>query len=467
MNRLQTNPYWQRLKAYLAPPTFPHDTKKTHTAAILNTMLWGIVIVLSLYCFSRFVATYPDIFDSAINRLLITLIIVIIPLIPLLKKGYVNTTSYLLIFLTWSILSFQAATNNGLFDSAYIALFVNILIASLLLGWRATLTFTIATILVGWGIAWRQVTGAITLDFYSPYLVIQELSIIFLLANFLIYLLITTLNRALFASQQSNAKLQLLTQSMETEIETRTQIAEHARHEAEKAREEAEFAQQAVIEQMWLVSGQARLNDRLQGELDTSTAANIICEYICQYLEIPVAALFHHHNGNFHLAGSYAYSLEQTPPPFPLGHGLIGQVALNQKPQILDQFPPNHLTIQTSIGTIYPQQLYLQPLIYQANTVAVLELALLKPITNKQRSFLQSIHTTLAITIHTTHTRARIDQLLHDAQQQAEELLTQEEELRLTNEELRLQTEKWRRAEANWRAERNQLQTELNELRST
>jgi len=77
---------------------------------------------------------------------------------------------------------------------------------------------------------------------------------------------------------------------------------------------------------------------------------------------------------------------------------------------------------------------------------------------------LQKALESIAITFNTVQARARINELLAETQQQAEELQIQEEELRAANEELEAQTESLRESEAKLKANQAELEATNAEL---
>ncbi|GIK42396.1 MAG: hypothetical protein BroJett011_62290 [Chloroflexota bacterium] len=264
-----------------------------------------------------------------------------------------------------------------------------------------------------------------------------------------------------------NARLFEQTNRSKEEAEVAKEKAEQARLEAEQAREEAEQARQAIetvnktLEvQMWQTAGLAQLNDTMRGEQDTSTLAGSIIQQLCQYLNAQVGTLYVREEHSLRLAGSYAY----TPPrhrtdQFRLGESLIGQAALEKRPIVLNA-PDDHLTVTSSLSQIQPRQVLIAPFIYNGQVAGVVELGSLTEFSPVQIEFLHQALESMAIAFVTAQARHRVNELLAETQQQAEELQAQEEELRAANEELEAQTESLRTSEAKLKAK----QTELEEV---
>ena len=75
-----------------------------------------------------------------------------------------------------------------------------------------------------------------------------------------------------------------------------------------------------------------------------------------------------------------------------------------------------------------------------------------------RQKFLEAAMPPIAIAFNTAQARARIDELLVETQQQAEELQAQSEELRVANEELQTQTENLQRSEQDLRGKQVELE---------
>ncbi|MFP4024956.1 MAG: GAF domain-containing protein [Thiohalospira sp.] len=80
----------------------------------------------------------------------------------------------------------------------------------------------------------------------------------------------------------------------------------------------------------------------------------------------------------FTIAGKYAYFGETDPKNFKLGETLSGQVAKNQTILNLSDIPENYITILSGLGTSSPNHLLIIPIMFNEETIAVLELASFK-----------------------------------------------------------------------------------------
>ncbi|MFJ7978210.1 response regulator [Peribacillus sp. NPDC096379] len=148
---------------------------------------------------------------------------------------------------------------------------------------------------------------------------------------------------------------------------------------------------------------------------------------------------------------SYADGEEVGRLEFRLGEGLIGQCALEKESQIINQVPNDYKVLSTGLGEVAPKSIFIAPVVFEDEVVAVIELASFETFTKLQQNFLRRVLETLGITINSVQGRVEIERLLLESQAQTEELQVQSEELQSQSEEMQAQSE--------------ELQTQAEELR--
>ncbi|MED4531848.1 CHASE3 domain-containing protein [Metabacillus fastidiosus] len=129
---------------------------------------------------------------------------------------------------------------------------------------------------------------------------------------------------------------------------------------------------------------------------------------------------------------------------FTLGQGLIGQCALEQKIQVINNIPGDYRFIASALGEVKPKSILIAPVIFEGESVAVIELASLHVFTSLQQSFVKEILDTFGLTINSVMGRMEIERLLKESQAMTEELQAQSEELQTQSEELNMQSEELR-----------------------
>ncbi|HDQ71297.1 MAG TPA: response regulator [Chloroflexi bacterium] len=220
-----------------------------------------------------------------------------------------------------------------------------------------------------------------------------------------------------------------------------------ALEETAQARESAEAANQALEGQIWHTTGLAKLSDGMRGEQDIQTLANNVIRKLCQYLEAQIGALYVADDDVLSIAGSYAYTNKSSAKTIGFGQGLVGQAALEKQALMVADVPDDYITVSSGLGETVPRHLMLYPFMYENRVVGVIEMGTLTEFSPAQTEFVLAALNSIGIAFNTAQARARIDELLHETQQQAEELQAQGEELRVANEELEAQTESLRTSE--------------------
>jgi CheY-like chemotaxis protein/signal transduction histidine kinase/CHASE3 domain sensor protein len=195
----------------------------------------------------------------------------------------------------------------------------------------------------------------------------------------------------------------------------------------------------------WLLSGVKLVNEAMRGEQEIEELANHIISSICNYLDAPIGAIF---MGNkekgFYLNGTYAYTAKGIKKHYNPGDGFVGQVAQEKKSKLLSDIPVDYIKISSGLGSTPPRFIYLCPVLFQNETIAVIELGLNHAPNEAMGLFLSGIAENVGIAINSAFSRVILRDLFEQTQQQAEELEAQQEELRTTNEELQASEEELR-----------------------
>ena len=85
-------------------------------------------------------------------------------------------------------------------------------------------------------------------------------------------------------------------------------------------------------------------------------------------------------SSEFIISGKYAYFGENNPPDFKIGETLSGQAAFNKTILYVNEIPENYVTILSGLGSSSPRFLLIIPVVFNNETVAVIELASFKEI---------------------------------------------------------------------------------------
>jgi len=247
--------------------------------------------------------------------------------------------------------------------------------------------------------------------------------------------------------------------------ESARETAEVARKTAEIAQREVEAANRALEAQIWHTNGQTQLNNRMRGEQAVAPLAANVIEQLCEYLHLQTGVLYVREDDILRPVGGYALPRRDGPlPHFKVGEGLVGQAVQSRKPLILTDIPPDYGAIASGLGSAPPRAIVIMPFLYEDQAVGVVELGTFTEFNAEQTRFLQIALESIAIAFNTAQARDRINELLSQTRQQAEELQAQGEALRVANEELESQTESLRVSEARLREQQTELETANREL---
>lgn len=198
----------------------------------------------------------------------------------------------------------------------------------------------------------------------------------------------------------------------------------------------------------WLRTGQAGLADALRGLVDVQQIADAGSDYIATYTEAQVAAVYlSDEQMVFRLASQYAFKPQDHEREYKLGEGLIGQAAKDGRIHYLSSVPADHysLAVESGLGQSQARCIAVVPLVSKqdlgSNCGGVVALAYDHELETTERELLEKAGEYLCISLTSAKSRARLQTLLEESQQQAEELESQKDELRATNEELEAQAQ--------------------------
>ena len=217
----------------------------------------------------------------------------------------------------------------------------------------------------------------------------------------------------------------------------------------------------------WLNKGEQNLNDKMRGINDITKLSKVMIQYLAQFLEGAIGAfyLFNEDTKTFQLTGSYAYSNRKSlSNEFEIGESIVGQAALEKTHIIINNIPDDYLYIQSGLGESKGNQILVAPLISQNTVRAVIEIGTLGTFKEKHIEFLNKVSEAIAIVIETVSSRTRVNNLLQQTTQQAEELKSQQEELQVTNEELEDQTKVLLKKEKELETSNKELQNQAEKL---
>lgn len=231
-----------------------------------------------------------------------------------------------------------------------------------------------------------------------------------------------------------------------------------------KTTEERSLRLQAE-EQAWINTQVTEMALMLQGSVHLETAARVFIGKLSAAVSGAYGAVYLKQGDKLHFTAGYAFDeAASRREPFALGSGLVGQCALDQKMVVLHDLPEHYIRVHSGLGEAAPTTLILVPVIYEQDVVAVVELATLNTLADKDYELIKRTGRNMGVLINTLADVARIEELLGETQLQKEELEAQTEELQAQTQELEAQTEELLAQTGELHSQTEQLQAQGEEL---
>lgn len=211
----------------------------------------------------------------------------------------------------------------------------------------------------------------------------------------------------------------------------------------------------------WLGGGQTLLAERLLGQLQVQELADRSLEFLAEYLDCVVAALYLRdaQTGDLTRVAGYGFSEDvRLKEHFYRGEGLIGQAARGRRLVCLDDLPADYIKVASSLGEGQPVSVALLPLQSEDRVNGVVELAFMRVLEPREREFLEAIASNVGMALEAARYRQRLQEVLGQTQQLNEELQTQQEELRAANEELEQQARVLKESQAHLETQQAELE---------
>ncbi|MEW6241124.1 MAG: GAF domain-containing protein [Chloroflexota bacterium] len=196
---------WKTVLSFFSPPVFPDDEDKTRSARYTNAIAWAFILIITGYQF----AYIRNIEGFGLGeQLLWGLVILLLATRQLLKAGFARPASVILLVVIWASTNGLAYLGFGVRDAAFIANFVTITIAGLILGWQAGIAVAAFSALAGLGLAYAENTGLITPSPYPIMYIALDLTPVFIISAVTTYLLITSKDEAARRARENAKALQ-------------------------------------------------------------------------------------------------------------------------------------------------------------------------------------------------------------------------------------------------------------------
>jgi len=212
-------------------------------------------------------------------------------------------------------------------------------------------------------------------------------------------------------------------------------------------------------EEIWLSEGLGGFSDSLTGIDNTQELSKKAITLSSRYVNASSGAIykFDKENQILKLVASFAFTnRDNLSNEFKLGDGIIGQVALEREPILLQNIEDKNFTIQTGTTVTRPKEVFAYPIIHEGELFGVVEIMTLESLSELHKKYLLKTANIFATVLHATAQNAQIKTLLEesrkayeDLQLKSEEMQAQSEELKASNDQMEIQQQQLQMQSAN------------------
>jgi len=164
----------------------------------------------------------------------------------------------------------------------------------------------------------------------------------------------------------------------------------------------------------WLLTGNTKLNEKINGDQSIEELANNTISFLCNYLKGTIGAVYllDDKDNTLVLSGQYAFSSqEDTKEKFALNEGLIGQAAREKKQIYLTEITEEHIRITSSFLNAKPKNILITPFLFEGKTVGVIEIGRLTDFNEIEKEFITISMDSIAISVNTAVGKKNIEKL--------------------------------------------------------
>ncbi|HCW07478.1 MAG TPA: hypothetical protein DGG95_08965, partial [Cytophagales bacterium] len=209
-----------------------------------------------------------------------------------------------------------------------------------------------------------------------------------------------------------------------------------------KMRNQMKIAKREDDQRFWVNDGLAQFSQLVrQHQSNLSKLCQEVTSYLVKHLKAQQGSLYIHNNDDpqdtfLELAGGYANEKAKRSPRIDLGEGLVGQAFVNGEPMIMNEVPAAFVQIASGLGNAAPTHVCIVPLKFNNKTEAIIEMSSFHTFEPHMIAFLEKAGEFICSAIVTAKVSTKMEMMLNETQQQAEEMRSQEEEMRQNMEEL-------------------------------
>ncbi|MGD8818934.1 MAG: GAF domain-containing protein [Anaerolineae bacterium] len=198
-----TMSHW--LKKLFAPPVFDGDDQKTAAARLLNTLL--LILLFGTVAFGASMLILGERLDITEQGLILILVVVILDLLLLMRRGRVGLSGTVLAGALWLSFTVAMFSFGGMHNPVLAGYFVVIMLAGILAGGRTLLAFALLSALAVLGVSYAQQSGWVVPKLAGP-TALDDLPLLLILLSataFMFHYAMTRLARAYEGAREKAA----------------------------------------------------------------------------------------------------------------------------------------------------------------------------------------------------------------------------------------------------------------------
>lgn len=154
--------------------------------------------------------------------------------------------------------------------------------------------------------------------------------------------------------------------------------------------ERIEHRERTAAEQNWIKSSLASFTPIFQGGKDLESVCQATLSQLALLLSAPCLVLYlrEDRDGRQRLARRAHFAAHGASEFLAPGEGVVGQCFVEGRALMLAGLPDDYIKVDSALGSTPPRHVFVGPIAFEAQVRAVLEIALLHPLSELEREFL-------------------------------------------------------------------------------
>jgi signal transduction histidine kinase/DNA-binding response OmpR family regulator/HAMP domain-containing protein len=197
----------------------------------------------------------------------------------------------------------------------------------------------------------------------------------------------------------------------------------------------------------WVNDSLRRFSESTRGRMEVAHLSQNALDSLAERLNLVSGYIYHAERTELHPLAVYAPSATRMDKSYHLGEGLLGQVALDKQPKLVQTLatcayendndePEEEVRIlDTGLLNSFPHAVYFVPVLFSGDLRGVMELGFIQPPNDIQQRFIEQAAIHLGVSLYAAQQYAETQEALRLTQEKSHLLEQKSTELRLAMEE--------------------------------